>query len=73
MGVHFGSILLMQEMESEECTLQPAVWRVGRNTALNVDTLALVSLRRVSMGSWMADICVASERETQPRVDTKVG
>jgi len=49
----YGSTASVQEMEGKVC-IEPE-WRVGRYH-LNVDTLVLVSLQRVSHGSWMATI-----------------
>lgn len=46
----------MEERERNNRGCTDPRWRVGRNYALNVDTLMLVSVQRASYGSWEASI-----------------
>ncbi|KAF9786715.1 hypothetical protein BJ322DRAFT_1019333 [Thelephora terrestris] len=46
----------IREMEQHQ-GMHPT-WRVGANTALDINNLLLVSLERTTLGSWMANIRV---------------
>lgn len=60
MVMGYDSTTTTQEMEAKPCTER--AWRIGKATTLNVGTLGLVSLRRTSYESWMASICLMTEK-----------
>jgi hypothetical protein len=53
--VNYGSTAPTQEMEMKECDEPRPMWKVGPG-CLDVDHLVLVSLQRVSHGTWKTSI-----------------